>query len=114
MLGLLDSGTPAPHLKMKIGHVTKHWNRNCLAVGLSQGFIEPLEATALLFIQRTAQAFLECVEAGDLSERVQDQFNAKVKNLAGTRDYIVTYKTNPRTDTSAGANKRGPEHLRTR
>ena len=42
-LGLLDSGTPARHLKMKIGRVTKHWNKNCLAVGLSQGFIEPLE-----------------------------------------------------------------------
>jgi hypothetical protein len=81
--------------------VTKHWNRNCLAVGLSQGFIEPLEATALLFIQRTAQAFLECVEAGDLSLRVQDQFNAKVnEHFEGTRDYIVThYKTNSRTDT---------------
>ena len=101
MLGLLDSDTPARHLKMKIGRVTKHWNRNCLAVGLSQGFIEPLEATALLFIQRTAQAFLECVEAGDLSLRVQDQFNAKVnEHFEGTRDYIVThYKTNSRTDT---------------
>jgi 2-polyprenyl-6-methoxyphenol hydroxylase-like FAD-dependent oxidoreductase len=32
-LGLLDSDTPARHLKMKVGRVTKHWNRNCLAVG---------------------------------------------------------------------------------
>jgi len=101
MLGTLDSDVPARHLKMKIGRVTRHWNRNCLAVGLSQGFIEPLEATALLFIQRTVQAFLECVEAGDLSERVQEKFNAKVnEHFEGTRDYIVThYKTNSRTDT---------------
>ncbi len=65
-LGLLESDTPARHLKMKIGRVTKHWNKNCLAVGLSQGFIEPLEATALLFIQQTAAGFVEFLEQGDL------------------------------------------------
>ncbi|HEY2678409.1 MAG TPA: tryptophan halogenase family protein [Steroidobacteraceae bacterium] len=100
-LGMLDSDTPARHLKMKIGRVTKHWNKNCLAVGLSQGFIEPLEATALLFIQQTAAAFVECLEQGDLSEHAQSRFNARVnEHFEGTRDYIVThYKTNSRSDT---------------
>jgi tryptophan 6-halogenase len=100
-LGLLDSDTPARHLKMKIGRVTKHWNRNCLAVGLSQGFIEPLEATALLFIQRTADAFVEVLEAGDVGEGARERFNMKVNDhFEGTRDYIVThYKTNTRGDT---------------
>src|SRR5712672_2343425 len=63
-LGLLESPIPARHLKMKVGRVTKHWNKNCLALGLSQGFIEPLEATALLFIQQTAAAFVEVLEKG--------------------------------------------------
>jgi len=100
-LGLLDSDTPARHLKMRIGRVTKHWNKNCLAVGLSQGFIEPLEATALLFIQQTAAVFVEFLEQGDLSEAAHDRFNARVnEHFEGTRDYIVThYKTNSRTDT---------------
>ncbi|HEY0747769.1 MAG TPA: tryptophan halogenase family protein [Steroidobacteraceae bacterium] len=100
-LGLLDSDTPARHLKMKIGRVTKHWNKNCLAVGLSQGFIEPLEATALLFIQQTATAFVECLEQGDLSVAAQERFNTRVnEHFEGTRDYIVThYKTNSRSDT---------------
>ena len=35
-LGLLDSDVPARHLKMKIGRVTRHWHRNCLAIGLSR------------------------------------------------------------------------------
>jgi tryptophan 6-halogenase len=100
-LGLLDSDTPARHLKMRIGRVTKHWNKNCLAVGLSQGFIEPLEATALLFIQQTASAFVDFLEKGDLSESAQARFNTQVnEHFEGTRDYIVThYKTNSRTDT---------------
>ena len=86
---------------MRIGRVTKHWNRNCLAVGLSQGFIEPLEATALLFIQKTAMGIVECLEQGDLSEAAHDRFNQRVnEHFEGTRDYIVThYKTNSRTDT---------------
>jgi 2-polyprenyl-6-methoxyphenol hydroxylase-like FAD-dependent oxidoreductase len=100
-LGLLESDTPARHLKMKIGRVTRHWNKNCLAVGLSQGFIEPLEATALLFIQQTAAVFVEFLEQGDLSEAAHDRFNQRVNDhFEGTRDYIVThYKTNTRRDT---------------
>jgi hypothetical protein len=100
-LGLLDSPVEARHLKMKTGRVTKHWNRNCVAVGLSQGFIEPLEATALLFIQRTITGFVEFLEAGDVSEAAQERFNQALNDhFEGTRDYIVThYKTNSRTDT---------------
>jgi tryptophan 6-halogenase len=86
---------------MKIGRVTQHWNRNCLAIGLSQGFIEPLEATALLFIQQTAATFTEFLERGDLGPESHDQFNRRVnEHFEGTRDYIVThYKTNTRNDT---------------
>lgn len=99
-LGLLDADVPARHLKMKIGRVTKHWHKNCLAVGLSQGFIEPLEATALLFVQKTALAFAECLERGDFTEAAQDRFNQSInEHFEGTRDYIVThYKTNSRAD----------------
>jgi hypothetical protein len=115
-LGLLDSPTPARHLKMKTGRVTKHLNRNCLAVGLSQGFIEPLEATALLFIQRTISRFVDLLETGDLSESARELFNSTInEHFEGTRDYIVThYKTNSRSDTdywranSANGNLSGP------
>jgi 2-polyprenyl-6-methoxyphenol hydroxylase-like FAD-dependent oxidoreductase len=100
-LGLLESDVEARHLKMRIGRVTRHWNKNCLAVGLSQGFIEPLEATALLFIQQTAATFVEALEKGDLGEEAHQRFNERVNaHFEGTRDYIVThYKTNSREDT---------------
>lgn len=100
-LGLLDADVPARHLKMRCGRVTQHWNRNCLAVGLAQGFIEPLEATALLFIQQTATTFVEFLEQGDMSEAAHERFNAMMNaHFEGIRDYIVThYKTNTRTDT---------------
>jgi len=70
-------------------------------VGLSQGFIEPLEATALLFIQQTASAFAAALQSGDLSDAAHERFNARVnEHFEGTRDYIVShYKTNSRSDT---------------
>jgi 2-polyprenyl-6-methoxyphenol hydroxylase-like FAD-dependent oxidoreductase len=100
-LKLLDADVPARHLKMRIGRVTRHWNKNCLANGLAQGFIEPLEATALLFIQQTATAFVEVLEKGDLGEEAHQRFNERVNaHFDGTRDYIVThYKTSSREDT---------------
>jgi hypothetical protein len=100
-LGLLDADVEARHLKMRTGRVTKHWNRNCLAVGLSQGFIEPLEATALMFVQRTISTFVAYFESGDIGERAREAFNDWANStFEGTRDYIVThYKTNSRSDT---------------
>ena len=100
-LGLLDADVPARHLKMRVGRMDRQWQRNCVAVGLSQGFIEPLEATALLFVQRTAAALVEALEQGDMGPAAQDRFNAFMRErFENTRDYIVAhYKTNSRTDT---------------
>jgi len=100
-LGLLDADTPARHLKMRVGRMAKQWHRNCVAVGLSQGFIEPLEATALLFVQRTAAALVEALEGGDLGPAAQERFNDTMRTrFENTRDYIVAhYKTNSRIDT---------------
>lgn len=101
-LGLLDADVPARHLKMKVGRVSEHWRRNCLAVGLSQGFIEPLEATALLFIQRTASVFVDFFNAQNFGADAHTRFNAIMnERFEGTRDYIVShYKTNSRRDTA--------------
>lgn len=100
-LGLLDTDVPVRHLKMTVGQVTEHWSRNCLAVGLSQGFIEPLEATALFLVQQTAAIFTELYERGNFTAQERKIFNTRIGNyFEGTRDYIVThYKTSSRSDT---------------
>jgi tryptophan 6-halogenase len=99
-LGLLEADVPARHLKMKTGRVSEPWNRNCLAIGLAGGFIEPLEATALYFIQRTVSMFLEYFERGELGPQAHRAYNEHVAAyFEGTRDYIVThFKTSSRKD----------------
>lgn len=88
-LGLLESETAARHLKMKVGRVEKHWVKNCLAVGLSQGFIEPLEATALHLVQETILGFAESFETGDFTDSQQQKFNHSInKRFDAVKDYI--------------------------
>lgn len=100
-LGLLDSDVSAKHIKMKVGQADLHWYRNCLAVGLSQGFIEPLEATALYLVQKTVVSFVDYFLKGECSRKFQPEFNNEINNhFEGVRDYIVThYKTSSRNDT---------------
>lgn len=101
-LGLLDSDVPARHLKMKVGRLEHSWAANCLAVGLSQGFIEPLEATALHLVQATVEGFIAAYQAGGFTARHRDVFNIQIaRRYEGIRDYIVAhYRLNQRNDTS--------------
>lgn len=100
-LGLLDSDTEARHLKMKVGRVENHWHKNCLAVGLSQGFIEPLEATALNLVCNTVYDFIETYEAAGYSSEGRKGFNDRAnQGFEKIRDYIVAhYIMNSRDDT---------------
>jgi 2-polyprenyl-6-methoxyphenol hydroxylase-like FAD-dependent oxidoreductase len=100
-LGMLESPVAARHLKMKVGQVERHWSHNCLALGLSQGFIEPLEATALHLVQTTVERFIEHYDQGAMTRRHQDAFNRDVgERFERVRDYIVAhYKLNTRQDT---------------
>jgi hypothetical protein len=102
VLGLLDSDTEARHLKMKVGRVENHWYKNCLAVGLSQGFIEPLEATALNLVCNTVYRFMDTIEVdGGFSGSGRNTFNERVNDsFEAVRDYIVAhYVLNTRQDT---------------
>jgi hypothetical protein len=99
-LGLLDSDVEAMHLNMKVGQVNKHWHKNCLALGLSQGFIEPLEATALHLVQISIESFMDRFQNGNYQETDRDEFNQLTKaRFDSVRDYIVAhYKLNTRND----------------
>ena len=99
-LGKLESDEETRHLKMRVGQLGKHWEKNCIGLGLSQGFIEPLEATALLLVQVAIELFISSYEKGNFSAQYRDEFNSKVHDrFERVRDYIVAhYKLNTRSD----------------
>ena len=115
---MLDSDIEARRLKFKVGRVKEHWYRNCLGVGLSQGFIEPLEATALDMVQETVVRFIEAANKGNMTDEFRDEFNTRISGrFDAVRDYIVChYRINTRTDTpywiDAGQNEKISQSLR--
>lgn len=63
---LKDSGSGASladlnprRIDFEPGHRAEFWSHNCIAIGLSAGFVEPLEATALVLIERSAQFLVQ-------------------------------------------------------
>jgi tryptophan 6-halogenase len=101
-LGMLDADIEARHLQMNVGRIERSWVKNCLAVGLSQGFIEPLEATALHIVQATVEGFIDAYENGGMTAEHAVRFNVDIaRRYDGIRDYIVAhYRINQRTDSA--------------
>jgi len=64
-------------IKIRSGHRETFWKRNCVAVGLAAGFLEPLEASAIVLIELSAKLIAEqmprCREVMDV---VASRFNA--------------------------------------
>lgn len=70
-LGPAVEGKELRRISMQVGYRQCAWKQNCVAIGLSQGFVEPLEATGLLVFDATARM-------------LADQFPASVAAIAGT------------------------------
>ena len=98
---------------MKVGALAQQWQNNCLGIGLSAGFIEPLEATALHLTQISIEQFILEFEEGGFTNRLQGQYNAKMQHRTErTRDYIVAhYKLNTRNDSEYWRANRNNMHL---
>ena len=50
-----EQTTNVRKISMKTGRYERFWQNKCVAVGMSQGFVEPLEATGLLMFDKSAQ-----------------------------------------------------------
>jgi hypothetical protein len=112
-LGCLESEQESRHLKMKVGRLETHWANNCIGLGLSQGFIEPLEATALHLVQISIELFIERFEEGNFTTKNRNDYNAKItERFDRARDYIVAhYKLNTRNDSDYWRANRENTHL---
>jgi flavin-dependent dehydrogenase len=79
-------------IKMRIGRNQNSWVKNCVAIGLSSGFVEPLESTGIFFIQ---QAIEELVKAFPHKELSQDLISTYNKNIAdcidGVKDFLTLH-----------------------
>ena len=79
-------------IKFLPGQRDKVWHRNCVAVGLASGFVEPLESTSIHLIQRSAIRLMQTFPSGGIQQADVDEFNAQSKReLEHIRDFIVLH-----------------------
>lgn len=65
-------------IKFEPAHRTKFWHKNCVAIGLSAGFVEPLEASALVMVEFAAKMVADQLPANrDVMTVTAKQFNQK-------------------------------------
>ncbi len=78
----------------------KQWHRNCVAVGLSGGFMEPLESTSIHLIQRAVLRIIRMLPGGPVSERDIAEFNdQQFTDMEQIRDFLILhYKVTERRD----------------
>jgi tryptophan 7-halogenase len=74
-LGVADVPA-ARRLTFRSGHRERFWRGNCLAMGLSAGFLEPLEASAIVTIELSLDALLDDWPTRETIGLVADRFNA--------------------------------------
>ena len=61
--GASDHGIEPRLLSFRTGHRARFWQGNCVSVGLSAGFIEPLEASAIVMIELSLRALVDAFPA---------------------------------------------------
>ncbi|MCQ8184720.1 tryptophan halogenase family protein [Parvularcula maris] len=90
--GLTERMTELRVIRFRTGTRRSHWHRNCVAIGLSSGFIEPLESTSIHLIQRSIHRLLQMFPHDGVSRADVDEFNEQTfYELEHIRDFIVLH-----------------------
>lgn len=89
-------------LRFAAGARRQQWHRNCIAVGLSGGFMEPLESTSIHLIQRSVLRFIRLLPHGRVSARDIAEYNdQQMQDMEQIRDFLVLhYKATDRRDSA--------------
>jgi tryptophan 7-halogenase len=89
-------------IRFTAGKRKKIWNRNCIAMGLAAGFLEPLESTSLFLIQSALIRLVRLFPDGGFDRANIDEFNRQTDfEYERTRDFIILhYKATEREDSA--------------
>lgn len=102
LLSKLDGAALAEpnFLKFTPGRRLQSWKKNCISIGLSSGFLEPLESTSIYLIQIAILKLLEFFPSQIESPIKMNEFNRQIKNeYEKIRDFIILhYNLTRRTD----------------
>ena len=94
--------TEPNHLRFTTGHRHTFWEKNCIAIGLSAGFLEPLESTSLHLIQSGISKLIALFPSVSITGIEQDEYNRLMTNdFVHIRDFLILhYKLTKRDDSA--------------
>ena len=103
-------------ISFKTGRTEKQWHKNVVSIGLSSGFLEPLESTSIHLIQSGVVRLMKMFPNHGIQQSMVDLYNAESKHEFETiRDFIILhYHVNERDDSDFWRDMRNmsvPERL---
>jgi len=106
-------------IPFKTGRTEKQWNKNVVAVGLSSGFLEPLESTSIYLIQSAIVRLVHLFPHMGVTPELTDEYNRQSQlEYELIRDFIILhYHVNERDDSQFWRDLRNmevPERLKRR
>ncbi len=79
-------------IRFSTGHRRKFWEKNCVAIGLSSGFLEPLESTSLYLIRQGISRFIALFPGASLPEVFRDEYNRWMqRDFEQVRDLLILH-----------------------
>ena len=79
-------------LRFKAGCREKAWHKNCVAIGLSSGFLEPLESTSIFLIQIAITKLIEFFPNKDFHQAAITQYNQTMSHhYIQIRNFIILH-----------------------
>jgi flavin-dependent dehydrogenase len=91
----------ANHIKMRIGRSERSWVNNCVGIGLTSGFVEPLESTGIFFIHHAIEQLVKNFPDERWDPSLAEEYNTRVAGvLDGVKEFLVLhYAAAGRSDT---------------
>jgi tryptophan 6-halogenase len=101
-VGPAADGLDANHIRMRIGRSERAWVNNCVGIGLSAGFVEPLQSTGIFLIQHAIEQLARHFPGEDWDPRLRDSYNRVTADaIEGVREFLVLhYRGAARADTA--------------